>query len=53
MGDNMTNIMGSNFNDYVELRCTDCGRPIGYIYKNSLTVPRNTCATVCLNCAAK
>jgi len=30
--------MTMNYNDYVELRCSECGKPIGYIYKSSLTM---------------
>jgi len=47
-----SNPMGSNFEDYIELRCTDCGRPMGYIYRNAVST--GTCRTaVCLVCAAK
>lgn len=47
-----------NYNDYVELRCSECGKPIGYIYKSSLTMTKDTdekanAIAYCLKCLAQ
>ena len=46
------NPMSANFADYIEFRCSECGWPMGYIYRNALST--GTCRTAyCLVCASK